>query len=382
MADFQAAYPAIFGNEVGYVNDPKDKGGETMNGITRKNYPTWAGWAIVDKHKPLGKGARLPELDSLTKQFYKRTQWDAIKSDAFDSQVVAAFVCDWYVNSQSHAAKALQEAVGVTVDGLIGDATIHAVNACDEHELLAKLKAARISFYKGIVANDPSQKKFLDGWLDRTARMAVVILLCLLSVVSNAQDTVTVKHHAYTTVFAKSAHIPVLVTYALHREQVECNMRVPRVNVFHADPAIPGTSLGRDYSHSGYDQGHNMSAQDNMCDAADMFDCFCYSNMVPQAPRLNRGVWKMLEVQERKMAMDNDSVIVHIGSYGLDHKMGPDSVVVPAYCWKVIYIPKTNTTLTYCFPNVGSVGDNLDDYKIFPSGAGPWLSYLLGRYRL
>jgi lysozyme family protein len=172
MAEIQAAYPVIFGNEAGYVNDPKDKGGETMNGITRKNYPNWAGWGIVDKRKPLNRGDRLPELDSLTKQFYKRTQWDTVKADAFDSQAVATFVCDWFVNSGMHATKALQEAVGVAADGLVGDATIHATNACDEHELLAKLKLARVEFYHNIVDNDPTQKKFLNGWLARTERLA------------------------------------------------------------------------------------------------------------------------------------------------------------------------------------------------------------------
>lgn len=172
MAEFAAAYPIIFGNEAGYVFDLTDRGGETMNGITRKNYPNWAGWPIVDAHKPLQRGARISELDSLTKQFYKRHQWDAVKADAFDSQEVATFVCDWYVNSGTHASKALQKCVGVAVDGIIGDATIHAVNAADSGKLLAQLKKERIGFYRSIVANDASQKKFLKGWLSRTERLA------------------------------------------------------------------------------------------------------------------------------------------------------------------------------------------------------------------
>lgn len=172
MAEFLEAYRIIFGNEVGYVNDPDDNGGETMNGITRKNYPNWAGWPVVDKHKPLQHGARIPELDSLTKQFYKRTQWDVIRADAFDSQAVATFVCDWYVNSGRHAVKALQKAVGVTADGIIGGITIDAVNGYHEQDLLSKLKEARIAFYRGIVTADPSQKKFLNGWLARTERLA------------------------------------------------------------------------------------------------------------------------------------------------------------------------------------------------------------------
>lgn len=389
MADFQAAYAVIFGNEAGYVNDPKDKGGETMNGITRKNYPKWAGWAIVDARKPLKRGARLPELDSLTKQFYKQTQWDVVKSDAFDSQEVATFVCDWFVNSGTHATKALQKAAGVAADGLIGDATIHAVNACDGGELLAKLKEARIAFYNGIVAADPEQNKFLDGWLARVERLAI-FLLCLLPLCSSAQDTVVVKHHAYTTVFAQSAHIPVLVTYTLHKEQVHCGVKVPRVNVFRADPLIAGTSLGRDYSKCGYDRGHNMSAEDNACCLVDMSECFYYSNMTPQSPKLNRGLWKSLEIQERNMAMQNDSIVVSIGSYGFDHNIGEDGVMVPAFCWKVIYVPKTKETYTYCFPNndlvwpfgMSNAPMDLSKYLYsgLPVGLDDWIGHLLNKY--
>jgi lysozyme family protein len=170
MADFSAAYPTIFSNEVGYVNDPKDKGGETMNGITRKNFPDWPGWATVDTHA-LKNGDKLPELDNLTQEFYKTTQWDAIKGDLISSQPVATFVADWFVNSGRHAIQALQKSVGVTADGVMGPGTIEAVNGCDEQKLLTALKAARIDFYNGIVAKDPGQGRFLDGWLARVDRL-------------------------------------------------------------------------------------------------------------------------------------------------------------------------------------------------------------------
>lgn len=172
MAEFLAAYPIIFGNEAGYVNDPKDKGGETMNGITRKNYPSWQGWPIVDAHKPLKRGARIPELDGLTKQFYKRTQWNAVLGDGIDSQEVATFICDWFVNSGGNAIKHVQKLVGVTADGAMGDHTLAAINGCDATELLEKLKADRVAFFKNIVAKDPGQEKFLDGWLARVERLA------------------------------------------------------------------------------------------------------------------------------------------------------------------------------------------------------------------
>lgn len=219
-------------------------------------------------------------------------------------------------------------------------------------------------------------------------------LLFLIAIITAftglAQDTVTVKHHAYTTVFINSAKIPALVTYTLHKSQITCpGAKIARTNNFKADPLIPGTSLSRDYNKSGYDQGHNMSAQDNSCDGSDMAECFYYSNMFPQTPKLNRGVWKSLEVQERAWAVEYDSIVVFIGSYGLDHKLSPDSVFVPKYNWKVIYIPVIKALYGYDFPNnslpwpFGTDGKpNPEDYKFsgLPVGLEEWAHYVITRY--
>lgn len=378
MADFIAADKLVSANEGGYVNDPDDAGGETYAGITRKNFPEWKGWDTVDVHKPK-RGDILPELHPLVLSFYKINFWDRLKGDMIDSQRVALFTYDWYVNSGAHALKALQRAVGVNDDGVIGPATISAVNGYSEIDLMAHLLKAREEFCKAIVEEKPSQGKFLKGWLERANRVAAIVTCFLFFVLtSNAQDTTIVHHHAYTTVFAQSAHIPVLVTYALHKEQITCpGAKIPRASSFKVDPAITGTQLYRDYEKSGYDIGHNMSADDNSCSVDDMYECFYYSNMFPQAPGLNRVTWLALELHEREMARANDSVVVFIGSYGLDRKIGHDSIYVPQYCWKVIYTPTTGNYDGYMFSNVmGSsyakealTGDQL-----------LWARYVIGRW--
>ena len=80
---------------------------------------------------------------------------------------MANFTFDWNVNSGAWAVKALQNAAGVTPDGGVGPLTISAVNAIDEDLLMPALIAARIQFYKDIVAKNPSQQKFLNGWINR-----------------------------------------------------------------------------------------------------------------------------------------------------------------------------------------------------------------------
>lgn len=171
MADFSAAFPIIANHEGGYSLDKDDRGGETYAGITRKNFPRWAGWLVIDQRE-MRNGDKLEELSPLVKNFYKVNFWDRFKGDAFDSQDVANFVFDWFVNSGNHAIKALQRTIGVTADCVVGDETIHAVNACNEVALMRRLKDTRIKFYQNIVANDPSQKKFLKGWTNRVNSFA------------------------------------------------------------------------------------------------------------------------------------------------------------------------------------------------------------------
>jgi len=174
MADFTQAFPLIAQNEGGYANVAGDTGGETYAGITRKNFPTWGGWSIVDANQPLKNNQTIadPSLESLVEGFYKANFWDTIKLDEVNSQRVANFTFDWNVNSGAWAVKALQTAVGVTADGGVGPLTLAAVNAADENTLMPQLIAARIQFYQNIVAHNPSQQKFLQGWINRANSFA------------------------------------------------------------------------------------------------------------------------------------------------------------------------------------------------------------------
>lgn len=93
-----------------------------------------------------------------------------------------------------------------------------------------------------------------------------------------------------------------------------------------------------------------------------MTECFYFSNMFPQTHKLNAGVWKTLEEQERNMAAQDDSIYVWIGSYGTNGTIGKDKVVVPKYCWKVIYDYKTQEWSAYIFPNTKTVSGKPENF--------------------
>lgn len=180
MANFDLAYEITAKNEGGYANDPNDRGGETYCGISRKIWPNWAGWFIVDAHKPL-KSNQIIEDETLkqhVKNFYKTNFWDKCRLDEFLNFNISACVFDFAVTSGTvNSIKAIQRATNylnsnsnLIVDGAIGPKTIVAVNAYKSPKALNNtFNWYRADFYNNIVVNDKTntQWKFKNTWFNR-----------------------------------------------------------------------------------------------------------------------------------------------------------------------------------------------------------------------
>jgi len=174
MADFNIFFPILMEQEGYYANDPQDSGGETWRGISRKNYPRWEGWPIVDNYKEspvFPKNMRSDKgLEEMVKKFYKVSQWDTLRGDEIANQSIANFIADWAVNAgRSVPVKHAQEILGVQQYGILGQQTLAAINSTDGPDFFKKLKAAREQFYFDVVAAHPQNKKFLSNWLERNA---------------------------------------------------------------------------------------------------------------------------------------------------------------------------------------------------------------------
>lgn len=177
MIEFGQALARLLPIEDGYANNPADRGGETYKGISRKAHPTWRGWNRIDaaKSRP-GFPACLEqdtELQTLVRQLYRAEYW----RDEFEklpSQDLANKVFDLAVNAGGRVAvKLLQRAcraVGfpeVADDGSFGPATAAALEHANQTALLVALRSESAGYYRSIVAHDPSQGVFLNGWLRR-----------------------------------------------------------------------------------------------------------------------------------------------------------------------------------------------------------------------
>ena len=115
---------------------------------------------------------------------------------------------------------------------------------------------------------------------------------------------------------------------------------VDRIDRFRADDSIPTDSASlADYRGSGYDRGHLAPAADMKWSETAMDESFLMSNMSPQAPGFNRGIWKRLEGIVREWAVENEEVYVVTGPVLTDGPylaLGENQVAVPKQYYKVI----------------------------------------------
>jgi endonuclease G len=181
-------------------------------------------------------------------------------------------------------------------------------------------------------------------------KQLLTFVLVFLALSSQSQNTVLIINKEYQTEFDTVLKYPKVVTWWLTQQKLSCTKKYPRTNRFIPDPKLyKHTNIDKLYVGSGYDRGHNYAAADAACDSTSMRESFFFSNMTPQHPNVNRGDWKDLEEETRKMSMEKDSIKVWAGSWGELKRLGDMSV--PTDCWKVIYIVKTKEYKAYHFKN-------------------------------
>ena len=165
MAKVEILAPWILKWEGNFVNDPLDRGGATNKGVTIAVWKAQGYDKNGDGKIDVADLKLLSTNDATT--ILKKNYWDRWKADQIKSQAVANTLVDWVWGSGAWGIKIPQRILGVKDDGIVGSKTLEAINKQDTKKFLEKLYLARFNFLDGIVASNPSQKRFIKGWKNR-----------------------------------------------------------------------------------------------------------------------------------------------------------------------------------------------------------------------
>ena len=168
QANYDKCLEAILHHEGGYVNHPKDPGGETNFGVTKRVYEEWGG---------------TKDMKALTVQdvapIYKKNYWDKIKADLLPSGLDLC-VFDFGVNAgPGRAAKYLQTQIGTMADGGIGPNTLAKLDeylkSVSIQDAVKEYQNTRLDYYKQL----STFETFGRGWtrrVEETTQMALKLI--------------------------------------------------------------------------------------------------------------------------------------------------------------------------------------------------------------
>jgi len=159
---FEKAFEYVIRNEGGYVFDEDDGGGETKYGISRRSYPN-----LDIKHLSLKDAKKIYFCDFWYKGRFEEIADEAIATQVFDLSVNLGIRASVIVLQRAlrSVGKNVQE------DGLMGPETLLATMYSEPRSLLAAIKSEAAGYYRQIAAKNPSQQKFLKGWLNRAYKV-------------------------------------------------------------------------------------------------------------------------------------------------------------------------------------------------------------------
>lgn len=163
------------------------------------------------------------------------------------------------------------------------------------------------------------------------------------------QDQI-IHHTAFSLKYDENCKQAAWVAYKIVPAQWKSSVK--RSDNFRPDPRVGDTSASlKDYRRSGYDRGHLAPAASMKYSAITMSESFYLSNMSPQKPGFNRGIWAKLESLVRDWAKTHEELYVVTGpllAKGFLKTIGPNQVCVPRFYFKVI--------LDYKEPDIKAIG--------------------------
>ena len=137
--------------------------------------------------------------------------------------------------------------------------------------------------------------------------------------------------------YSKTRRQALWVSYILTAEHLNAD-QVRRSNKFRPDPMLKFDPVRpQQYNRTGFDRGHLAPASDMTYSRETMEQSFFMTNISPQLPACNRGVWKRVESQIRAWARQESQLYVITGPIfsGEPRFMGDTGIPIPDAFYKI-----------------------------------------------
>ncbi|MBR8464262.1 peptidoglycan domain protein [Campylobacter sp. faydin G-24] len=180
MADFNKSMQILkrleFSDDKTVLHKNKNESGLTYYGIYEGANPHWSHWSyihdIIRQSPSLSVASRTlyanKELEVAVYSLYKARYWDKMQLNRLHSQRMADELFIFGVNAGVlNAARLAQKLLGIKRDGIVGEATIKALNSYDEAKFNIEFDEAEIAFYSKLINANPKLKIYANGWRNR-----------------------------------------------------------------------------------------------------------------------------------------------------------------------------------------------------------------------
>lgn len=168
--NFSKVYETIRSHEGNYVNLKVDRGRETYGGISRRNFPDWQGWYVIDKAKPLVRHDSVPDVEWMVKDWYL-DRWVEGGFEKIENFDLALNLFDFYIHSGRRTVELKINRVlakyGCEAISVQGEWVPNYINTLPPNEFILHLKIERLKLFNYLVTKDSSQMVFLRGWYKR-----------------------------------------------------------------------------------------------------------------------------------------------------------------------------------------------------------------------
>jgi endonuclease G, mitochondrial len=177
----------------------------------------------------------------------------------------------------------------------------------------------------------------------------------------SSTDNLVLHKSFYSHSHLKDKKLPEWTIYFSSNELYESY--VSRNDDFRVDSTLNPEfqALKKDYYKSGYDRGHLVPAEDMNFDSTAMSESFLFTNVTPQTPTFNRGIWKKLESLTRALRMKKDSLVIITGAIFKDSThhstILSGGISVPEFYYKILFDVEEFTAIGFVIPNHISVED-------------------------